>query len=131
MSATLNAQLFADYFSKALVKGMAQSLSAAAPSFVPGRRGGAPKAPPKVDVPILAVQGKMYPVREIYLEEALKNVDLSRCMQPPKRTQQLKNDDEDEQPELSQRFLSNAAARAGGNVGRLLLSPHCTVLFPL
>lgn len=108
MSATLNAQLFADYFGRALQ-----------------RQSGASKAAP-VKVPILAVQGKMYPVREIFLEEALQHVDLRRCVAPPKRPAVKTLDgDEDELPEVSEQHLSQAASKADRHVADILRSTHC------
>lgn len=97
MSATLNADLFAAYFRRAL--------------------GG------RVQVPILSVQGKMYPVQEIHLEEALQFCDLAGAPEPPRRAA-VQNyfsaaDDDDESPETSVRLLRTAASysrdpRVGG-----------------
>ena len=105
MSATLDARLFAEYFGRAL-----RSVS-------------------RSPVPVLKVEGKMFPVREVYLEEALLSVDMSRAP-PPKRKQVQsdhfsKGNQQEDGPEVSRHLLQEAARRLGGVAAAVLSGPHC------
>jgi HrpA-like RNA helicase len=89
MSATLNANLFADHFGRVL--------------------GGAA-------VPILLVSGRMFPVKEMHLEEALVRANVGRLPPPSRRPANLQQTrqsgaDSEESPELSAKILSAAAGR--------------------
>jgi HrpA-like RNA helicase len=88
-------------------------------------------------VPVLEVQGKMFPVREVHLEEALpllmgcsSAVDL-RSVPLPKRKQALSDHfsggrHQEDGPEVSRQLLSAAGRRAGGGAVESILSgPHC------
>ena len=104
MSATLDAKLFANYFQKALTGG--------------------------VPVPILQIAGRAFPVREVFLEDFVRNVNLMGCPEPRRRaTVQRPRPRHDtpraeiaeHDPEVSKQLLQQATRQSGASV---LLGPH-------
>jgi HrpA-like RNA helicase len=120
MSATLDIGLFAAYFRNAF---------AGLPGAFDVRGGDG-----RVEVPTLEVQGKVFPVQTLFLEDVLGNVDLSRC--PPPRRKQLQMNEvrgkqalgaagaNDMDPVLSAKLLEQAARRRPA-ARRNLTGPHC------
>ena len=105
MSATLDAKLFADYFRHALHG--------------------------QVPVPTLQISGRAFPVREVFLEDVVKNFNLVGCPEPRRRakvrrprsrhngTPNAERDEDD--PELSKQLLQQAARQSRVSA---LLGPH-------
>jgi HrpA-like RNA helicase len=106
MSATLDAKLFAHYFARGGVRGAAVTFQ----------------------VPVLQVEGKMFPVQEMHLEEALQHMgEALRDAPVPTRKQTQVDDfggDQEDGPEVSQQLLEDAGRRAGAMAG-FLQGPHC------
>jgi hypothetical protein len=104
MSATVNAALFAEYFA-------------------------VPELGPRGTVPVLEVQGRMFPVNEIYLEEALEGANGLEHATTPKRRQtqaeHFASADSRHEPELSRQLLEAAAERADPITAEVLQGPHC------
>lgn len=114
MSATLDAKLFADYFGHALHSQM--------------------------PVPTLQISGRAFPVREVFLEDVVKNFNLAGCPEPRRRAQVRRprsrhngapNAERDEDdPELSKQLLQQAARQSrvpallGPHFEEERLSPH-------
>eukprot|EP01043_Picozoa_sp_COSAG02_P020485 COSAG02_NODE_1013_length_15207_cov_4.700556_3_plen_1238_part_00 len=106
MSATLDARLFAEYFGRAL-----RTIS-------------------REPVPVLKVEGKMFPVKEVYLEEVLCSVDMTHVPIPKRKQIQSdhfssKSQQQDDGPELARQILGAASRRVGGAAAAVLSGPHC------
>eukprot|EP00808_Paulinella_micropora_P001910 g61922.t1 len=107
MSATLDIQLFASYFSATLAR---------------------PDQPAR-HVPTLEVQGKMYPVQELYLENILGYVNFSTCPVPKRKVdasqrQSITSSHREDDPQISRQLLEEAA-QANPSAAANLRSPHC------
>ena len=104
MSATLDAKLFADYFRNALAG--------------------------QVPVPILQIAGRAFPVREVFLEDVARSIQLSGCPEPRRRATVHRPrprhnapgvETTEHDPELSKKLLQQAARQSRASV---LLGPH-------
>mmetsp|Transcript_13881 Transcript_13881/g.18459 ORF Transcript_13881/g.18459 Transcript_13881/m.18459 type:complete len:805 (-) Transcript_13881:709-3123(-) len=141
MSATLDAQLFADYFQRLLVGQTNHHVNTHSQPFKRSKG----SSDWTSEVSMLQVPGKIFPVQEFYLEDVLLQLDLPllTSFQVRRRQQGPPNSDPNESPELSARLLREAAnqmsrqhhghgGRHGGQGGQgnqlvtsVLEGPHC------